>query len=106
MDITSYLQERQLTVALTGDIDHHRAKDIIRIIDDKIDAYLPLVCILDFSEVTFMDSSGIAVVICALRKMRELGGRLLLSSIPPQPMRVLRAAGIEKIAEIREESKL
>lgn len=106
MNITSYLQNRQLTVALTGDIDHHRAKQIISVVEDKIDQYLPLVCILDFSEVTFMDSSGIAVVICALRKERELDGRLLLTNLPPQPLRVLRAAGIEKIAEIREESKL
>ncbi|MCQ2418309.1 MAG: STAS domain-containing protein [Clostridia bacterium] len=106
MNITSFLQNRQLTVALTGDIDHHRAKEIIRVVEDKIDQYLPLVCILDFSEVTFMDSSGIAVVICALRKERELDGRLLLANLPPQPLRVLKAAGIEKIAEIREESRL
>ncbi len=106
MNLTSFLQDKQLTIALTGDIDHHRAREIIRIVGEKIDLYLPLTCILDFSDVTFMDSSGIAVVICALRKMRELEGRLLLDNIPPQPMRVLRTAGIEKITEIREGSKL
>ena len=106
MNITSFLQDKQLTVALTGDIDHHRAKEIVRVIGDKIDLYLTLTCILDFSDVTFMDSSGIAVVIYALRKMRELEGRLLLDNLPPQPMRVLRTAGIEKIAEIREGSTL
>ena len=106
MNITSFLQDKQLTVALTGDIDHHRAKEIVRVIGDNIDIYLPLTSIMDFSDVTFMDSSGIAVVIYALRKMRELEGRLLLDNLPPQPMRVLRTAGIEKIAEIREGSTL
>lgn len=106
MNITSYVQDKQLTLALTGDIDHHRAREIIRIIDERIDRYLPLTCILDFTDVTFMDSSGIAVAICALRRMRELEGRLLLDNLPPQPMKVLRAAGVEKIAEIREGSKL
>lgn len=106
MNITSFLQDKQLTIALTGDIDHHRAKEIISVVSDKIDLYVPLVCILDFSEVTFMDSSGIAVVICALRRMRELEGRLQLANIPPQPLRVLKTAGIEKITEIKERSTL
>ena len=50
-----------------------------------------------------MDSSGIAVVIHTLRRMNTLQGRLLLQNIPPQPYKVLRAAGTEKITEIREE---
>ena len=59
---------------------------------------------LDFREVTFMDSSGIAIVISALRKMRELSGRLVLRDVPPQPMKVLRASGMEQIVEIEERS--
>ena len=62
----------------------------------KIDLYLPLRCILDFRDVTFMDSSGIAVVIHTLRRMNTLQGRLLLQNIPPQPYKVLRAAGHRK----------
>ena len=58
--------------------------------------------VLDLENLTFMDSSGIAVVIHALRQMAQLGGRLQLQSIAEQPMKVLRAAGIEKIVEIKE----
>ena len=43
---------------LRGEIDHHSAKDIMRVLGNKIDLYLPRVCVLDFREVTFMDSSG------------------------------------------------
>lgn len=102
MHFTSYLQDRQLTVALTGEIDHHCAKEYIQHITAKIDSYMPAVCVLDFQDVTFMDSSGIAVVINALRRMTQLGGRLQLQAIREQPMKVLRAAGIEKIVEIKE----
>ena len=91
MNLTSFLQEKQLTIALRGEIDHHSARDILRVVSNKIDLYLPLACVLDFREVTFMDSSGIAIVISALRKMRELSGRLALRDVPPQPMKVLRA---------------
>ena len=68
----------------------------------KIEAYTPEICILDFSEVTFVDSSGIAVVINALRSMTQIEGKLLLTGISPQPMRVFHASGIDKLVEIKE----
>ncbi len=102
MQFTSFLQDGYLTVALTGEIDHHRARGYILSIAEKIETYLPSVCILDFSEVTFIDSSGIAVVINALRQMKRFGGRLQLMGIGQQPMRVFRAAGIDKIIDIQE----
>ena len=57
---------------------------------------------LDLSGLNFMDSSGIAVVINALRNMSQIEGKLMLSGISPQPMRVFRASGIDKLVEIRE----
>ena len=78
MHFTSFLEEGRLTVALTGEIDHHYAKQYIQAIAAKIEAYTPDVCVLDFREVSFVDSSGI------------------------QPMRVFRASGIDKLVEIRE----
>lgn len=102
MQFTSFLQNGQLTVALTGEIDHHCARQYILAIAAKIEAYTPEICILDFSEVTFVDSSGIAVVINALRCMTQIEGKLLLTGISPQPMRVFHASGIDKLVEIKE----
>ena len=102
MQFTSFLQDGRLTVALTGEIDHHCAKRYIQAIAAKIEAYTPSLCILDFKEVSFVDSSGIAVVINALRSMTQLEGKLLLTGLSPQPMRVFRASGIDKLVEIRE----
>ena len=102
MQFTSFLQDGNLTVALTGEIDHHCAKHYIAGIAGKVEAYTPAICILDFSEVTFIDSSGVAVVINTMRNMKAIGGQLLLTGIKNQPMKVFRAAGIDKIIEIRE----
>ncbi len=100
MNLTSFLQEKRLTIALTGEIDHHCAKKIMQAVSEKVDQYLPMICVLDFQSVAFMDSSGIAVVIFTVRRLRELGGKVLLQNVPAQPLKVLKAAGIEKIAEI------
>ena len=102
MQFTSFLEDGNLTIVLTGEIDHHCARSYIQAIDSKVEAYTPAICILDFSEVSFMDSSGVAVVINALRAMNRISGRLLLSGIGWQPMKVFRAAGVDKLIEIKE----
>ena len=100
MQMTTFLQEKQLTIALPGEIDHHGAKHALQNIADKIDQYIPKQCILDFKAITFMDSSGIAVVIHTLRRMKELGGSLKVKNVPPQPWKVFQASGIDRIVEM------
>ena len=93
MHFTSFQEGDKLTIALTGEIDHHCAKAYIQVIAAKIETYMPEICVLDFRDVTFVDSSGIAVVINALRSMTQIEGK---------PMRVFRASGLDKLVEIRE----
>ena len=66
-------------------------------IDNTISSTLPMRLVLDLSSVTFMDSSGIAVLLRALRQMDQLGGNLRVVGIPSQPRRVLDAAGIGRL---------
>lgn len=105
MQLISFLENGQLTIALSGEIDHHRARSYIQAVSAKIEAYTPKQCILDFREVTFVDSSGIAVVINALRNMTQIGGKLILEGLSQQPMKVFHASGIDKLVEIKEVMK-
>lgn len=102
MQFTSYLENGQLTIALSGEIDHHKAKLYMQAISSKIEAYIPKICVLDFQDVAFVDSSGIAVVIGALRNMNRIGGKLMLCGLADQPLKVFRMSGIDKLIEIRE----
>ena len=102
MEFTSYLQNNCLTVALTGEIDHQCAKRYIDAIASKLEVYLPNTCILDFEQVSFMDSSGIAVMINAMRHMSKIGGTLSVSGLGRQPKRVFYASGMDKIIKIKE----
>jgi len=102
MNIGTIFDAGRLTLCLAGELDHHEARSTMRLIEDLLDEYMPRDCVLNMSELSFMDSSGIAIVINALRRMEQLGGRLRLQGLKEQPRKVLRAAGIEKIVEIRE----
>ena len=103
MQFTSFLENGRLTVELTGEIDHHCAKQYMSAIASKIEAYMPMECVLDFQEVTFMDSSGIAVAINAMRTMTRLGGTICICGMREQPLKVFRASGIDKLIDIKEE---
>ena len=103
MKLTSFLEDGKLTVILTGEIDHHCARDYIDSINAKIEAYVPHICVLDFGEVTFMDSSGIAVIINALRCMNKIDGKLFVRDFHEQPQKVFLAAGLNKLINVLEE---
>jgi len=105
MNLTSFLQDKRLTIILKGEIDHHMAKEIMQKISEKIDDYLPTACILDYKNVTFMDSSGIAVILFTLRKMRQMEGELRLQNLPANVEKVIRMAGIQKLIMISERTE-
>ncbi len=74
MDVSAKHEGNQLELALKGELDHHGAKGLLTCLEQEIQRSLPLVLVLDFSGVTFMDSSGIAVALRGWQRMRELGG--------------------------------
>ena len=93
-------KEEGLSVLLEGELGHHEALSALRSLEDAISQQSPSRMELDFSGVSFMDSSGIAVAMRARQRMRELGGTARLVRVPAQPERVFRAAGIGKWMEI------
>jgi len=105
MNLISFLQDKRLTIILKGEIDHHMAKEIMKAIGDKINDYLPLITVLDYKNVSFMDSSGIAVILYSLRKMRELEGELKIQNLPSNVEKVIRAAGIQQLIKISERTE-
>ncbi len=99
MEIKVTGENRCAEIFLKGELDHHGAKGLIAQIEREIELLLPLQLVLDFSAVSFMDSSGIAVVMRAKQRMKELGGTVKLRKVSPQPKRVFDAAGINRIVE-------
>ena len=95
-----------LTASLSGDIDHHTAKAIREALDNEIDSSKPSLLILDFGEVTFMDSSGIGLVMGRFRKMQTVEGEIQIINTPLYIAKVMRISGIEKLAKISNKGEL
>ena len=100
MEMNYRAENRQLTISLTGELDHHAARSLMESIDRCIEQNLPVKTILDMGGLTFMDSSGIAVVLRAKRRMEALGGNLYVVNIPRQAARVLETAGLGRYVNL------
>lgn len=97
MAVAYTAQNRRLTVALSGEIDHHRVRGLLEDLDRELDEVLPHTLEVDCSRITFMDSSGIAVLLRLWKRMEALGGTIRVTGLPEQPARVLRAAGLQRL---------
>lgn len=87
-----------LYCSISGDIDHHSAADIRKTIDEAADTLMPSLLVLDFSGVTFMDSSGIGLVMGRYRNVSKTGGKVHISNPTPYVYKLMRLSGIERIA--------
>ena len=101
MEINAKSADRNLLLELSGELDHHGARNSLREVEMAIDAALPKTLVLDMSGITFMDSSGIALILRAQQRMQLLDGSVLVCNVPPQARRVLDAAGIGRLVTIR-----
>ena len=100
MRIITHDDGRCLTLRLMGELDHAAAQTVMPGIEDAVEEYLPRRCVLDLTGVSFMDSSGIAVILKTDRLLRQTCGALALSGVPGQVRRVLDVAGLTKIVPV------
>ena len=100
MEMKYKAENRLLTITLSGELDHHAARDVMESIDRLLEQMLPAKTLLDLGELTFMDSSGIAVVLRAKRRMEALAGTLMVVNIPRQAARVLETAGLDRYGDL------
>ena len=100
MEIVTRREERCLEIILKGELDHHGAHEIAGQLERSIESALPLRLVLDWSGVTFMDSSGIAVVMRVRQRVRDLGGAVTLRGVRPQARKVLDAAGLDRFVTV------
>lgn len=100
MEVSAKSEGQKLEFILSGELDHHGAKGLIDNLEREIERALPMALVLDFSGVTFMDSSGIAVALRGWQRMRELGGTVTLCHVAQQPRKVFEASGIGRMMPI------
>lgn len=103
MKIAKQYEDGTLTVYLYGELDHHTARSTMKAITDLMDADLPRWVVLDFGGLSFMDSSGIALILKVKRLAEQRRGAVRIEHPNRQVLRVLEASGIGRLVPIAQE---
>ena len=106
MIATYHEAKRELHIFLEGEIDHHTCLEMSQLADDSIRKYLPTLVIFDFEKVSFMDSSGIGMLLGRYKKIIRFGGRAVMKNVSVDMQRIFAMSGIFKIMPLVEEEKV
>ena len=99
------VQENCLTIFLPGELDHHNAEEIRKRSDYLIDQNHIRYVIFDFTDTTFMDSSGSGVIMGRYKRIYMLGGEVCAVHTSERMKKILTMSGVTRIMQIYEEDR-
>lgn len=104
MNVTVESSGSVVIAYLIGEIDHHTAADVRDKIDTVIKYKKPTHLIIDFHNVTFMDSSGIGLVMGRYRLMKSIAptSTMEIKNVTTQSKKIMELAGLGRLAIIKE----
>lgn len=100
MELLVRIDGDMLKVAIGGEIDHHEAIEMRTRIDGIILEERPKKVIFDLSRVSFMDSSGIGLVLGRYRLMNSMGGSVAICGASDSAVKIFRMSGVDRLIEI------
>lgn len=98
-------EDKQLTFKLTEDIDQHTVEKVRRKMDNEIKGYIPRKVVFDFSNISFMDSAGIGMVLGRYKLAKMLNGNLEIINVNKSMKKIFDMSGVSRIINIVEEDK-
>lgn len=90
-------EDKLLLIKITQEIDHHSTEKIRRMVDYEITRYMPRKVLFDFGKVSFMDSSGIGMIIGRYKTANMLGGTVEMTNVNPDIKKIFEMSGVLKI---------
>ena len=97
MKIFYQKKDKRLIFEIHEDIDECVVQQIRRRLDNEIERYMPKKVVFDFSDVSFMDSAGIGLLMGRYKLVSMLGGQVEVSNITPSVRRIFEMSGIQKV---------
>ena len=96
------VKEDVLIVRLAGELDHHESELLRNNWKDMMYQNPIKHVILNLENVTFMDSSGLGVILGRYKEVLQLGGEMVVCSISPSIKRLFEMSGLFKIVRLEE----
>lgn len=101
LDITVRRQDGTAVVSVAGEIDVYTSpllqEHLVEVLRDGSSSI-----VLDLSEVTFLDSTGLGVLITGLKRCRSADGDLVLVTAQPNVLKVLEITGLNDVFKVHD----
>ena len=105
MQSTFYKKDKQLVFEMEEEIDEYSVQNIKRRMDNEIQRYMPKEVIFDFSNVSFMDSAGIGLIIGRYKLIDMIGGELKVANVNLQIQKIFEMSGLLRLIPIECKNK-
>ncbi len=97
--MTEDLRDEMTVVSATGEIDLATSPALRNRLQDAIGQRR--IVIVDLSDVTFIDSTGLGVLIGGLRRVNESGGEMRIVVTDPRVLKIFEITGLTELFSIR-----
>jgi len=97
MQLETIVRDQCLLVRLRGELDHHWTDMLRQRIDQKMTECGLKHLLLNLEGLTFMDSSGIGLLLGRYRRVTQQGGQMVLCKVSSAVFKVLEISGVPKI---------
>ena len=105
MKIIYIKKDKRLIFEIEEDIDECCVQKIRRRIDNEIQRYMPKEVIFDFSNVSFMDSAGIGLIIGRYKLINMFGGELKIANVNTQIQKIFEMSGLLRLIPVEQKNK-
>ena len=102
MDLLFKRKNKTLIILITGDIDHHTSKELRRQTESALMQLGGRNIIFGFENVTFMDSSGIGMLIGRYKQLQVFGGRIAIAGAQGKTAEILQLSGLKDLLPLFE----
>lgn len=97
MEIDARVSGSVLICSVGGELDHHTAEEFKSFVDHHMANNPVKHLLLDLSRLSFMDSSGIGVLIGRYKRVKLSGGKVVVTNENKQVSRIFEISGIYEI---------
>ncbi|MDQ0205796.1 anti-sigma F factor antagonist [Alkalicoccobacillus murimartini] len=89
-----------LLVRLEGELDHHSAARLRANVEKELETGQVKHLVLNLELLSFMDSSGLGVILGRYKQVRAIGGEMVVCAISPAVHRLFEMSGLFKIVRL------
>jgi stage II sporulation protein AA (anti-sigma F factor antagonist) len=94
-----------LLVRLNGELDHHTAEELRTRVTTTLEQHNIAHIVLNLKSLSFMDSSGLGVILGRYKQIKNSGGEMVVCSISPAVKRLFEMSGLFKIIRLENDEK-